>query len=116
LNTSGILLSLALLAAAVGCSRVPDPVPRGETTLRPAEKELVDLYLELEQAERAYHRDPVEGEKAFRVLEGEWTEARLESLMSRVGERPERWYLVFREIERRREGAGRGRARPRERP
>jgi len=93
------LLAGTLLVAALSCERgesPPDPLALTED-----ERFLVEAYVEVRGAETYLRQQPAVAESLFTRLEGTIDTLRVSNAIATVGRNPERWAVVFDEIEKR---------------
>lgn len=93
------LLAGVLLLGALSCQRQqspPDPLALTED-----ERYLVEAYVDVRRAESLLRRQPAVAESLFAGLEGSIDSLRVSRTIATVGQHPERWAIIFDEIEKR---------------
>jgi hypothetical protein len=68
---------------------------------------LIDAYVEVKRARSHYPNEPAVAESLFTVLDSTIDSLRIANTIRKVNEDPERWVLVFEEIEKILSGAAR---------
>lgn len=99
-------LLLALLVLSSYCTSPGDQTPNDLLTAD--ESYLVDSYVRASRALDLHPVSPLESESLFAVLDSTLDTLRIANTIRELGRDPDRWILVFREIDKGLESASRG--------
>jgi hypothetical protein len=95
-----VCLAAALAAGAGSCGRT-DTDRSDSRELSKDEIYLIDAYVEIKLARGYYPSDPAVADSLFAVLDSTIDSARIANTIQSLNQEPERWALIFEEIERR---------------
>lgn len=84
--------------AAGSCGRGADD-DLDDTALTENEQYLVDAYVDVKRASSRYSDDPVVAESLFTVLDSTIDSVRIANTIRDVNRQPDRWLVIFEEIE-----------------
>ncbi len=92
---AAIVLGLALVVACGGRSRPAPQPPTGD------ERYLIETYVQIQRAAGQYRSNPARADSVLAALSARVDSLRIERTLRALDRSPERWALVFQEIERR---------------